>query len=31
MPLGVIASLTREAPLPALAIAFLLGWLVTRR
>jgi hypothetical protein len=31
MPLGIIASLAREAPLPALTIAFLLGWLVARR
>jgi hypothetical protein len=31
MPLGFIASLTREAPLAALTIAFLLGWLVARR
>jgi hypothetical protein len=31
MPLGLIASLAREAPLPALGIAFLLGWLVARR
>jgi hypothetical protein len=31
MPLGVIASLTRETPLPALTIAFLIGWLVARR
>jgi len=28
MPLGVIASLTREAPHPALALAFLVGRLV---
>jgi hypothetical protein len=31
MPLGIISSLTKEAPLPALAIAFLLGILVARR
>jgi len=31
MPLGLIGSLAREAPLPALAIAFLIGWLVARR
>jgi hypothetical protein len=31
MPLGFIASLTREAPLAALTIAFLMGWLVARR
>ena len=28
MPLGFIATLTREAPLAALTIAFLMGWLV---
>ena len=31
MPLGILSSLTREAPLPALMIAFLLGVLVARR
>jgi hypothetical protein len=31
MPLGIISSLTTEAPLPALAIAFLLGILIARR
>jgi hypothetical protein len=31
MPLGIVSSLTREAPLPALMIAFLLSVLVARR
>jgi hypothetical protein len=31
MPLGILSSLTREAPLPALMIAFFLGVLVARR
>jgi hypothetical protein len=31
MPLGIISSLTKEAPLPALMIAFLLGILIGRR
>jgi hypothetical protein len=31
MPLGILSSLTREAPIPALMIAFLLGVLVARR
>jgi hypothetical protein len=31
MPLGIVSALTREAPLPALLIAFLLGVLVARR
>ncbi len=31
MPLDILAKLVREAPLPALTIAFLLGVLVARR
>ena len=31
MPLGIVAALTREAPLPALLIAFLLGVMAGRR
>jgi hypothetical protein len=31
MPLGIVSALTREAPLPALMIAFLLGVMVARR
>jgi hypothetical protein len=31
MPLGIVSALTKEAPLPALLIAFLLGVLVSRR
>jgi hypothetical protein len=31
MPLDVLAKLVREAPLPSLAIAFLLGALIARR
>jgi len=31
MPLGIVSALTREAPLPALMIAFLLGLMVARR
>jgi hypothetical protein len=31
MPLDILAKLIREAPLPALTIAFLLGVLVARR
>jgi hypothetical protein len=30
MPLGIISSLTKESPLPALMIAFLLGILIGR-
>jgi len=31
MPLDILTKLVREAPLPSLAIAFLLGALVARR
>ena len=31
MPLDILAKLVREAPLPALAIAFLLGVVIARR
>ncbi|HZC96432.1 MAG TPA: hypothetical protein VE267_09965 [Bradyrhizobium sp.] len=31
MPLSVLSNLTREAPLPSLAVAFLLGVIVARR
>ena len=31
MPLDILVKLVREAPLPALAIAFLLGVVVARR
>jgi hypothetical protein len=31
MPLDILAKLVREVPLPALAIAFLLGVVVARR
>ena len=31
MPLGIISSLKKETPLPALMIAFLLGILIGRR
>jgi len=31
MPLDILTKLVREAPLPSLAIAFLLGVLVARR
>ena len=31
MPLDILTKLVREAPLPSLAIAFLLGILVARR
>jgi hypothetical protein len=30
IPLGIVSALAREAPLPALLIAFLLGVLVAR-
>jgi hypothetical protein len=31
MPLDILAKLVREAPLPSLAIAFMLGVIVARR
>jgi hypothetical protein len=31
MPLDILAKLVREAPLPSLAIAFLIGTLIARR